>query len=108
VRQAAPLERTIRGHRVEAVGHDQEVRGEWQVGELRAVVARAVVALPVILDRLRLRSRETEALQEPRRESRSPPNGGPLGVVQLAGLAEDGRVDRDLAEVVEPPGPPEA
>ena len=108
VSQATALERTIRRHRVEAVGHDQEVRGEWEVGELRAVIARAVVALPVILDRLRLGGREAEALQQARREARSPPDCGPLGVVQLAGLAEDGCVDGDLAEVVQPAGPPEA
>ena len=102
------MKRPVGRHRVEAVGHDQEVRGQREVGELRAVIARAVVALPVVLDRLRLRGREPEALEEAGGEARSPTDGGPLGVVQLAGLAEDGRVDRDLAEVVKPSGPPEA
>ena len=62
VRQAAALERTIGGHRVEAVGDDQEVRGERQVVDLRAVVPGAVEPLPVVLDRLRLRRGEAETL----------------------------------------------
>ena len=50
----AGAKRPLRGHRVEAVGNDQEVRGERKVVAAGPVVAGSVEPLPVILDRLRL------------------------------------------------------
>src|SRR4029453_1911048 len=62
--------RPVGGHRIEAVGDDQEVRRERQLVSGNTVVAASVDALVVQLDRARLRSDELEALQEPRREPR--------------------------------------
>ena len=50
-------------HRVEAVRHDEEVRGERQILVADPVVARPVDALVMKLDRARLGGDELEALQ---------------------------------------------
>ena len=92
-------------HCVETVGDDQEMRGQRQGAALDPVVALAVVALVVELDSPGLAGCELEALHQSRREPRVPPHRGPFGPVQPSLLAEQRRVDRDLAEVVEARGP---
>ena len=51
---------------------------------------------------------ELEPLQQARRQPRMPPHRGPLRTVEDAALAQQGRVDGDLAEVVQPSGPAQA
>src|SRR4029079_7486076 len=55
---------TVARHRVEAVGNDEEVRGERLVGRRDPVVAAAVVALAVVLDSARLGGRYLEPPQQ--------------------------------------------
>ena len=81
------------------------MRGKRQLAAVDPVVAESVHALVVKLDRPRLRRDELEAPQQTRREPRMAAYGRPFGAVERFRLAQDGRVDRDLAEVVEPPGP---
>src|SRR5439155_15424807 len=97
-------EGSLRRHGVEAVGDDQEVRGEREGAAVDPVVALAVVALVMELDGAGLAGRELEALHQPRREPRVTPHRGPFGPGQPSLLAKQRSVDRDLAEVVEPCG----
>ena len=55
--------RPVARHRVEAVGHDEEVGGERLVGGRDAVVAAAVEALTVVLDGASLGRRDLEATE---------------------------------------------
>ena len=64
--QPGPV-RAVAGHRVEAVGHDQEVRGQGLVVRRDPVVAAAVEPLSVKLDGTRLGGRELEAPEQARR-----------------------------------------
>ena len=91
----------VAGHRVEAVGDDEELRCERLIGRRDSVVAAAVVALAVVLDRSGLGGRDLEPAQQASREAGRSPDGAPLVRPELAGLAQDSRVDRDLAEVVQ-------
>jgi hypothetical protein len=100
--------RAVARHRVVAVGHDQEVGGQRNLLRFDAVVAAPVHALVVVLDRARLSQGEAKAAQQPRRETGMETHRGPLPVVELAGLAQHGRVDRDLAEVVQTARPAQA
>src|SRR5919204_436429 len=100
--------RPVGAHRVEAVRDDQEVRGERELLRGDPVVAAAVVALVVELDGARLGRREVEPAQETSGEPRRAPHRSPLGRRELARLAQDRGVDRDLTEVVEAGGPAEA
>src|SRR5881398_1550826 len=81
----ALAERAIGGHRVEAVGEDQEVGGQGQIVAWNSVVAAAV---------------EAEAMEEACREPRRTAYGRPLARLELPGLAQDVGVDGDLAEIV--------
>src|SRR3954463_10376142 len=65
----------------------------------------AVDALVVELDCVRLGCDELEALQQACGETWVAPHRGPLGPVEAAALAQERRIDCDLAEVVQPPGP---
>src|SRR2546429_3346321 len=47
-------------------------------------------------------------MEEPRREPWRTAYGRPLARLELPGLAQDGRVDGDLAEIVQPAGPTQA
>ena len=104
--QAGPV-RPVGAHRVEAVGDDQEVRRERELRGGEPVVARSVEALVVVLDRPGLGRRELEAAQDPRGEPRCSAHRAPLVGGQPPALAQHGRVDRDLAEVVEARRPAE-
>ena len=100
-------ERALGRHRVECVGDDQEVGGEGDVAAVGAVVAGPVQALTVILHGLRLLRGEPEPLEEARRQAGRAAHRLPVVRVQQTRLPQCGGVDRDLAEVVEPAGPPE-
>ena len=64
-------------------------------------VARTVPAL-VVMEHSRHRGSEVvEALDKPCARNRMPPNLTELFLGQRAGLAKHGRVDRDLADVVQ-------
>src|SRR3954451_1291333 len=54
---------------------------------------------------MRLGCDELEALQQACGKTRVTPHRGPLGSVEAPALAQQRRVDGDLAEVVEAPGP---
>ena len=108
VRAEAGAVGPVAGHRIEAVGDDEELRGEWLVGGRDPVVAAAVVALAVVLDGAGLGGGDLEPAQQASREARRAPDRAPFVRPELAGLAQDGRVDRDLPEVVQPRGPAQA
>ena len=91
----------VRRHRVEAVGDDQEVRREREIFAADAVVARAVHALVMKLDRARLRRHELEPLQQSSGKAGMAAHRGPLGAVQGSLLAQERSVDRHLAEIVQ-------
>src|SRR6266849_558326 len=96
---------TLARHRVEAVRDDQEVRRERQVLIADSVVPASVEPLVVELDRTRLGRDELEALEQARGQARMTADGRPLFPVEPAGFPEHGRIDRDLAEIVEPTRP---
>ena len=100
--------RAVRAHRVERVRDDQEVRRQRELLGRKPVVTRAVEALVVVLDGARLCRRELEAAQNPCREARGSAHRAPLVGRQPLTLAQHGRVDRDLAEVVQARRPAEA
>ena len=79
--------------------------GERELVGGHAVIPAAVDAFVVELHRARLRRDELESLQEPRRQAWMATYGGPLFTRETIRLAQDGGVDRDLAEVVEARGP---
>ena len=62
----------------------------------------------VELDRACLRGDEFEPLQQTRRQARMPSHRGPLEAVEASALAQDGGVDRHLAQVVKAAGPAQA
>src|SRR5207237_6012393 len=100
-REPRPV-RPLARHRVEAVGDDQEMRGEGKILVADAVVAAAVEALVVELDCARLRRDELEALEQTSGEPWMTAHRRPLLAVEAARLAEHGRIDGDLPEIVEP------
>src|SRR3954453_7926259 len=65
----------------------------------------AVDSLVVELDCVRLGCDELETLQQACGEAWVAPHRGPLGPVEAAALTQQRRIDCDLAEVVQPPGP---
>ena len=91
----------VRRHRVEAVGDDQEMGREREIVAADAVVARAVHALVMKLDRARLRRHELEPLQQSSGEAGMTAHRSPLGAVQGSLLAQERSVDRHLAEIVQ-------
>ena len=81
------------------------MRRERQVVAADAVVAGAVRAFVMELHRPGLGRDELEPLQQARREARMAPHRGPLGTVEATALAQEGGIDSDLAEVVQPSRP---
>ena len=73
-----------------------------------SVVAAPVVALAVVLDGAGLGGGDLEPAQQAGREARRAPDRVPFVRPQLAGLAQHGRVDRDLAEIVQARRPAQA
>ena len=92
-------------HCVIAVSDDQKMGGERDVTRVDPVVAASVRALVVVFDRPRLVLGEPKATEEARGEPRMTTHYLPFLLVELARLAQDGAVDGDLPEVVEPAGP---
>ena len=107
MRESRPI-RAVGGHRVEAVGDDEEVRRERQVVAADAVIAAAVHSLVMKLDSMCLRGDELEALQQTRGQPWVPAHRCPLRPVEAAGLAQQRCVDGNLAEVVQPACPSES
>ena len=73
-----------------------------------AGAVRAAQPSPDVIARGHSLTDAADLLQQTRRESRMATHCRPLGAVEPSALAEERRVDRDLAEIVQAAGPAQA